>query len=60
MEMYKLKRIDELEEKEFLTENERDELRELKLERDKEEFNKESSWYNPADYGLCLTERGWM
>lgn len=60
MEMYKLKKIDELEEKELLTESERDELRDLKLERSKEEFNEESNWYNPEDYGMCISRWGWM
>lgn len=56
----KIDRIEELEQKEFLTENERDELRELKLKRSVKDFNTESDYYNPADYGLCLTERGWF
>lgn len=55
-----MERIEELEAKEFLTEDERDELRELKLKKSREEFNEESDYYNPEDYGLCLTERGWM
>ena len=47
-----------------------EEKEEKKVEETAEDFNKskfrikvneeESNWHNPEDYGMCLTQWGWM
>lgn len=58
-------RIYVLENMRNLTEEERKELNELKAiqmmqSKKKSTDDGKSVWYNPEDYGMCLSQWGWM